>query len=63
MDNDDQIVLLVAGDIDDQRFARFGLIATPAAKSSFFEDLPSGSWNEFAVRIENDEVEMWSCTI
>ena len=58
MDNDDQIVFLVAGDIDDQRFARLGLIAAPATKRSLFEDLPSRGRNEFAVRIKDDEVEI-----
>ena len=58
MDDDDEIVLLVAGDIDDEGFAWFAAVATAPAERALLEDLPAGRGDELPVLVVDDEVEV-----
>ena len=58
MDEDDEVVFVVARNIGNHGFARFRKIAATAAEGAFFEDLPAIGGDEFVMRIEDDEVEV-----
>src|SRR4026207_2371552 len=58
MDDHNEVVLLVARDVDDHRFARFGLLAAPSTKRPLFENLPACRRNELGMFIEDHEIEV-----
>ena len=58
MDEDDEVVLFIAGHVCDNRLARLGKIAATAAEGAFFEDLPAVGGYQFVVGIEDDEIQI-----
>src|ERR1043165_1750918 len=58
VDENDEVVLLVAGDVGDGGFAWLGQGVLGTAKSVLLEDLPAVAGNELAVRVKLDEVEI-----
>ena len=58
MDDDDQVVLAVTGHIVHDGFARFDEIAPAPAEGALLEDRPAVGGNQFAVGVEDDQVEV-----
>src|SRR5579884_1727850 len=58
VDENNEVVLAVPGDIGHERFTRLWQIAAATAECPFFEHLPAVRRNKLAMRIEDDQVEI-----
>ena len=58
VDEDDEVVLAVAGHVGHDGFARFGEIGAAAAEGALLEDLPAVGRDQLVAGVEDDEVEV-----
>src|SRR6185369_2639224 len=58
VDDDDQVILSVAGHIDDDCFAWFWGIPAAASEGALLEDLPPAGGHEAMRRFESDEIKI-----
>ena len=58
VDENDEVVLLVAGHVGHGAFARFGQRVLRAAKRVLLEHLPAVAGHQLAVFVERNEIEM-----
>src|SRR4051794_54712 len=56
-----QVIAAVACDIDNERFARFGLIAATTPEGPFFKNLPTRRGHQLPIRIKDHDVEIVLC--
>ena len=60
MDDHDQIILAITGDISHDGFSRFGKLARATAKTFLLEHLPSVRRHELVLRVKNHQIKIVS---
>ena len=58
MHQDDEIILLVTGDVGDDGFARFEGVVAPRAKGALFKNRPAVPWHQLVRLFEGNQIQV-----